>query len=60
MNTLLLHRLVKVAPIAMAVFSIVLVAHGVHIVSSGDPGGNTGPNLGMIAAGDPGGNTGPN
>ena len=60
MNSLLLHRLVKVAPFAMAVFSIVLVAHGVHVGVNGDPTGTTGPNLHAIVNGDPTGNTGPN
>ncbi len=44
MNSLLLHKLVKVAPMAMAVFSVLLIAHGVHVGANGDPGGNTGPN----------------
>lgn len=60
MNSLLLDRLVKVAPFAMAVFSTLLLVHGVHIGANGDPGGNTGPNLHVVSNGDPGGNTGPN
>ncbi len=60
MNSLLLHRLVKVAPFAMVAFSMLLMAHGLHVVTNGDPGGNTGPNLHVISSGDPGGNTGPN
>jgi hypothetical protein len=58
MNSLLLHRLVKVAPFAMSVFSMLVLLHGVHV--NGDPGGNTGPNIHLISNGDPGGNTGPN
>lgn len=60
MNSLLLNRLVKVAPIGLAVFSMLLLAHGIHVGANGDPGGNTGPNLHLIRNGDPGGNTGPN
>ena len=60
MNFSVLNRVVRVAPLAMAVFSIVLMAHGLHFGVNGDPGGNTGPNLHWIANGDPGGNTGPN
>ena len=61
MNTRLLQRLVKVAPFAMAVFSMLLVAHGVHTIVNGDYGGNTGPNsIHLITNGDYGGNTGPN
>jgi hypothetical protein len=47
MNSLRLHRLVKVAPLAMAAFSIVLFAHGVpafHAILNGDRIGNIGPN----------------
>jgi len=43
MNSLNLNRLVKVAPFAMAVFSMLLQAHGLHVASSGDPGGPGGP-----------------
>jgi len=43
MNSLYLHRLVKAAPVAMAVFSMLLLAHGVHVVSNGDPLGPGGP-----------------
>ena len=59
MNSLLLHRLVKVAPFAMAVFSVLLMAHGVHVHSNGDPGGPGGPDLHVISSGDPGGPGGP-
>ena len=61
MNSVLLDRLVKATPFAMAVFSALLMVHGVHIGANGDPGGNTGPNvIHMVHNGDPGGNTGPN
>jgi hypothetical protein len=59
MNSLTLHRLVKVAPFAMAAFSVLLLAHGVH-VNGGDPGGPGEPNVHLIHLGDPGGPGEPN
>jgi hypothetical protein len=50
MNTQLLNGLVKVAPIATAAFSILLLAHGVHgtpnlhATVNGDPMGPGPPN----------------
>jgi hypothetical protein len=43
MKSILLQKLLRLAPFAMAVFSTLLIAHGVHVVSSGDPGGPGGP-----------------
>ncbi len=61
MNSLVLSKLVKAAPFAMAVVSVLLLAHGVHLGANGDPGGPGGPNHGLIIlSGDPGGPGGPN
>lgn len=58
MNSLLLHRLIKAVPFAMAAFTIVLMAHGVH--TNGDPVGPGEPNVHMIHGGDPVGPGEPN
>jgi hypothetical protein len=64
MNGLILHRLVKVAPFAMAAFSILLMGHGVYATHGvhvfGDPGGPGAPNSHMGLSGDPGGPGAPN
>lgn len=65
MNSLLLHRLIKVAPFAVTAFSILLMAYGfhghaVHVYSNGDPGGPGEPNMRVISYGDPGGPGEPN
>jgi hypothetical protein len=66
MNSLLLHRLVKVVPYAATAFTVLLMAHGVfgahavHVHASGDPGGPGEPNLHMTTNGDPGGPGEPN
>ena len=48
MNSLLLHRLVKVVPFAMSAFMILMLAHGVYTFHGvhvyGDPGGSGAPN----------------
>jgi hypothetical protein len=60
MNSLLLHRLVKVAPFAMTVLSLLFLAHGWHFGTHGDPIGPGGPNFHMGLNGDPIGPGGPN
>jgi hypothetical protein len=64
MNSLLLHRLVKVVPFAMSAFMILMLAHGVYTFHGvhvyGDPGGSGAPNLHVSVYGDPGGSGAPN
>ena len=58
MNSLLLHRLVKVAPIAMAAFAVLLMVHGVHVGASAHIG-TAASNVHVVSNGDPGGIGGP-
>jgi hypothetical protein len=60
MNSIVLYRLFKAAPFAMAIFSILLLAHGFHFNPSGDPGGSGAPNIRFVLNGDPGGSGAPN
>lgn len=61
MNSRLLNGLTRVAPLAMAAFSVLLIVHGVHHVSSGDPIGGGPPNVHYVANdGDPIGGGPPN
>jgi hypothetical protein len=55
MNSSLLKGLLKVAPLAVTTISLMLLAHGLHPITHGDPGGIGQPDMKMTVSGDPGG-----